>query len=51
MSALEFTAANSMRVSPNLVMTFESQPGPYKSTTIDRRCPCSFCHAGRKLGG
>ena len=47
-------SANSIKVSPNWVMTSGSQPGPWKSNEISRRCVFSLCQtrsyrAGRSL--
>ena len=52
---VEKTSVNPIKVSPNSVMTSGSQPGPWKSNEVSRRCVGSLCQnvgsyrAGRSL--
>ena len=46
---VEKTYVNSIKVTPNWVMTSGSQPEPWKSNDISRRCVCSLCQTCRKL--
>ena len=45
---MEKTSSNSIRVSTNWVMTSGSQPGPWKSNEISRRCADSLRQTCRK---